>query len=116
MSATITDIDRARELLAGGSMLIAGGDFRPEYHEAIQTELGLRELRWCETSRKAASVRGLAVLPDLRCVVVLIRYIRHHGHDTVQRWCRRNGVPLVTITGGYSPNQIAHQIVRRFGR
>lgn len=103
----------ARAILRNGSIIIAGGDFRKDAADRIQAGFKLRELDWTHTSKTDASHVKLDMKPDLRCVVVLLRYIRHHTHDAVQAWCRGNGTPLVTVTGGYGVNQLAHAIVAR---
>lgn len=106
-------VAEARSILAGGSIAIAGGDQRPGAAGAIRESLGLRSVEWATTSERKVARLQFRKEPDLRCVVALIRLIRHHTHDMVQSWCRETGIPLVTVTGGYGPNNIARAIVER---
>lgn len=107
------EVADAREILQGGSIALVGGERRTDAAETIRRRLGLREVAWAETSERRVELLRLRHTDDLRCVVVLIRFIRHYTHDAAREWCRQRGIPMVTLTGGYSVNRVARGIVER---
>ena len=48
--------------------------------------------------------------PDVALVLLAIRWSSHAFGD-VKQFCDRHGKPLVRLPGGYSPNQVAAQIL-----
>lgn len=93
-----------------------GGECRPDKQEALRCELGLKELRWIGT-RAHASLEPLLTAvsdPDVSLVLLLIK-LASHSYGELAEPCKRRGIPLVRIPGGYGTNQLAHQILEQAG-
>jgi hypothetical protein len=108
-SAELTEVAR---LLGGRSILLIGGNRRREAQESLQKALGLAELVWLETKEheSVAAFEPLIARPDVAVVLLAIRWSSHAFGD-VKQYCDRHGKPLVRLPGGYSPNQVAAQIL-----
>lgn len=114
--AVAAETQRVLPLLAGRTVLLIGGECRPERQETLQRDFGLKELRWLGT-REHAPIEPLlkAVAdPDVSLVLLLIR-LSSHSYGEVAEPCRQRGIPLVRIPGGYGTNQLAHQILEQAG-
>ena len=82
----------------------------------LRTALGLEDLIWIET-KEHQSIRGFEAAiarPDVALVLLAIRWSSHAFGD-VKQFCDRHGKPLVRLPGGYSPNQVAAQILAQCG-
>lgn len=93
-----------------------GGECRPDKQEALRRELGLKELRWI-TTRAHTSIELLLTAvsdPDISLVLLLIK-LASHSYGELAEPCKRRGIPLVRIPGGYGTNQLAHQILEQAG-
>jgi hypothetical protein len=106
------EVKEARRLLGGRSIALIGGICRRESQEALETALGLKELIWIETRehQSIATFEPAIARPDLALVLLAIRWSSHAFGD-VKQFCERYGKPLVRLPGGYSPNQVAAQIL-----
>jgi hypothetical protein len=106
------EVKEAKRLLEGRSAVLIGGICRRESQKLLKTSLGLRELTWIET-REHQSI-GAFEFPiaraDVALVLLAIRWSSHAFGD-VKQFCDRYGKPLVRLPGGYSPNQVAAQIL-----
>lgn len=51
---------------------------------------------------------------DVAAVLLAIRW-SSHSYGDVKEYCDKYGKPLVYLTGGYNPNQVAHQILAQVG-
>ena len=106
------EVKEAARLLAGRSIVLIGGNRRREAQESLRNALGLRDLVWIETKEHQA-VNGFEPLiarTDVALVLLAIRWSSHAFGD-VKQLCDRHGKPLVRLPGGYSPNQVAAQIL-----
>jgi len=106
------EVQEAARLLKGRSMVLIGGDRRPGSHQALEEAFGLQELIWIET-REHQSISGFepyVARPDVAVVILAIRW-SSHSFGEVRDFCNRYGKPLVRLPGGYSPNQVAAQIM-----
>ncbi len=115
------EVEEARRLLQGRSVVLIGGSRRPEHYEAIKDAFGLQELYWIET-REHQSIdvfEPYIARPDVAVVILAIRW-SSHSYGGVQAHCDRYGKPFVRLPGGYNPNQVAVQILsqcsERLGR
>ncbi len=111
-AAPTAEVQRAAELLGGRSVVIIGGDRRPHAHSALRSALDLKDLIWIET-REHESLDGFepyVARDDVALVILAIRWASHSYGD-VKTFCDRYGKPLLRLPGGYSPNQVAHQVV-----
>lgn len=106
------DVRGVARLLAGRSILLIGGDPRPRSQEALERAFGLRELIWMGT-REHESFTAFEPMVARKEVAVVLLAIRwtSHSYAEVQQYCERYGKPLVRLPGGYSPNQVAVQIL-----
>ncbi|WP_154673818.1 hypothetical protein [Singulisphaera acidiphila] len=74
--------------------------------------MGLKELFWIETKehQSIAAFEPAIARPDVALVLLAIRWSSHAFGD-VKPYCERQGKLLVRLPGGYSPNQVAAQIL-----
>ena len=102
----------ARRLLHGRGVVLIGGTRRREAQESLRLALGLSELIWIETKEHQSidSFEPLIARSDVAVVLLAIRWSSHAFGD-VRQFCDRHGKPLVRLPGGYSPNQVAAQVV-----
>lgn len=108
-TAEVTD---AAKLLSGKSVVMIGGNRRPEAYEALSTALKLKELVWIETREHESIERFEPYIArtEVALVLLAIRW-SSHSYGDVKRFCDRYNKPLVRLPGGYSPNQVAAQIL-----
>jgi hypothetical protein len=102
----------AAKLLSGKSVLLIGGDDRPEARQALEAAFRLRELFWIETKVHESIDRFQHAIarPEVALVLLAIRWASHSFGD-VKEFCERYGKPLVRLPGGYGPNQVAEQVL-----
>jgi hypothetical protein len=115
--ATITheptaEVKEARRLLAGRAVVLIGGTCRRESQVALKTALGLKDVIWIETRehQSIATFEPAIVRPEVALVLLAIRWSSHAFGD-VKQFCDRHLKPLVRLPGGYSPNQVAAQVL-----
>ncbi|WP_337176774.1 hypothetical protein [Paludisphaera sp.] len=106
------EVVEAARLLRGKSVVLIGGARRPESHEAIARAFDLKELNWIETREheSIAHFEHSVARPDVALVILAIRWSSHSFGD-VKEFCDRHGKPLLRLPRGYSPNQVAHEVL-----
>lgn len=106
------EVKEAARLLNGRSAVLIGGHRRRDAQEALKRLLGLKELVWIETKehQAVASFEPDIARPDVVLVLLAIRW-SSHAFGEVKHLCDRLGKLLVRLPGGYSPNQVAAQIL-----
>ncbi len=106
------EVKEAARLLTGKSVALIGGSRRREAQESLRKALGLKELIWLETKehQSVGTFESLVARPDVALVLLAIRWSSHAFGD-VKKFCDRHGKLLVRLPGGYSPNQVAAQVV-----
>lgn len=112
----IAEVQLARQLLNGRSVVMIGGDERPDARAAVERAFGLKELVWIGTN-KHDSYKGFEPFiarPDVAVVLLAVRWASH-SYGEVDETCRRYSKPLIWIPGGYNPNQLAYRIVEQAG-
>ena len=112
LDAPTAEVVGAARLLVGKVVVLIGGDPRPHAYEALKAALSLKELLWVET-REHESIRNFepfVARPEVALVLLAIRW-SSHSYGELKRFCNRYGKPLVRLPGGYSPNQVAAQIL-----
>ena len=99
-------------MLGGRSVVLIGGICRRESQKMLKTALGLKELIWIETKehQSIGVFEPVIARSDVALVLLAIRWSSHAFGD-VKQFCDRHGKPLVRLPGGYSPNQVAAQIL-----
>lgn len=106
------EVREARRLLEGRSVVLIGGICRRESQKLLRTTLGLKELIWIETKehQSIGAFEPAIARPDVALVLLAIRW-SSHAFGEVKQFCDRHDKPLVRLPGGYSPNQVAAQIL-----
>jgi hypothetical protein len=106
------EVKEAARLLAGKSAVMIGGSRRREAQEALRKALGLKDLIWIETKehQSVGTFEPIVARTDVALILLAIRWSSHSFGD-VKQLGERHGKPLVRLPGGYSPNQVAAQIV-----
>lgn len=102
------------ELIQGQAVVLIGGDARPDAKEALEQAFGLSELIWVP-SKHGQSVRTFEPFIARSDVVVVLLAIRwaSHSFTDIQHFCRDHNKPFVRLPAGYSPNQVAIQIMNQ---
>ncbi len=105
-------VREAAEILRGKVMVLIGGERRPGAAEALERALGLEELRWVETKphESVSKFESDVSRADVDVVLLAIRWTSH-SHGDVQKMCERYGKAFVRLPGGYSPSQVAMQVL-----
>lgn len=116
-AATSPETQRVAKLLAGRVVLLIGGEQQPEAVARLERQLGLRELRWIQTTphQPLDGFEPLVARPEVALVLLMIRWTSH-SFSYIRSLCERYGKPFVRLPGGYGTNQIAHQILKQVGR
>ena len=110
--APSADVEEAARLLHERSVVLIGGIRRREAQESLRRALGLSELIWIETKEHQSidSFEPVIARADVAVVLLAIRWSSHAFGD-VRHFCDRHNKALVRLPGGYSPNQVAAQIL-----
>lgn len=111
-SEPVAEVKAAARLLAGKGVVLIGGRRRREAEDALKNALGLTSFTWVETRehQSVESFEPLVARPEVAVVLLAIRWSSHAFGD-VKAFCDRHGKPLVRLPGGYSPNQVASQVL-----
>jgi hypothetical protein len=110
-----SELLKARQLLAGRTVLLIGGEERPQHARRLEQALDLRELRWVghrEHSSLAPLEHEIA-RPEVDLVLLPIRWNGTETGPTIRQWCKHYHKPCVTLKAGYSANQIAHAVLEQ---
>jgi hypothetical protein len=106
------EIQEVARLLRGSTIVLIGGNRRRDSQESLLRAFGLDSVIWIET-REHQSVHTFEpqiARPEVALVLLAIRW-SSHGFGEVRYVCESHGKPLVRLPGGYSPNQVAAQIL-----
>jgi hypothetical protein len=106
------EVKRAADLLRGKSVVLIGGDLRREAQESLRKAFELESLIWLQTKehQSVETLEPLIARPEVALVLLAIRFASH-GFGDAKQFCENHGKPLVRLPGGYSPNQVAAQIL-----
>jgi len=110
------DVQAVRKFLEGTTLVIIGGDSRDHSQQSIKDVFTLKEVLWLP-SREHQSVERFKPYikrDDVKVVVLLIRWASHSYGD-LKPVCDLHGKLFVRVPGGYSPNQIANNIIAQCG-
>jgi hypothetical protein len=112
--STKPPIEEMIELVKGRSIVIVGGDPRPEAEERLRRAFQVKELYWPDDTGTgaAADYEHLVAREDVVLVLLLIRWARF-GYGELADICRRYGKLFVRIPGGYGVRQIAEQVMNK---
>jgi hypothetical protein len=113
--ATAEEVRRAGSLLRGRSVVLIGGERRPQAAEALTAALGLKTVIWIDGHTQTYTAFEPHVAnPDVAVVLLAIRWASH-GFGDVKVFCEKYGKPLIHLPGGYNPNQVAYHILNQAG-
>lgn len=104
-------------LLRGRSIVMIGGSRRRDSQEALREAFGLKSVVWIDTKehQPVQSFEPQIARADVALVLLAIRW-SSHSFGEVRHICDAHGKPLVRLPGGYSPNQVAMQILTQSGK
>lgn len=107
----VNNVDLARFALQGRSLVLIGGDDRPDQRRRIKRIFALNACDWIETrERRPSAFKVGRVIEGYDVVVLLIGLARHqHGSD-VRELCRQLHKPIVVCWRTPHPNHLAHAI------
>jgi hypothetical protein len=105
---------RVREMLHGATVVLIGGDPRPAAQAALRQAFELAELVWLssEEHQSIEPFRPHVARAEVSLVLLAIRWASHSFGD-VKDFCDAYNKPFVRLPGGYSPNQVARQILEQ---
>ena len=108
------DVMCVREMLRGTTVVLIGGDSRPAAHAALKQAFELADLLWLssEEHQSLELFRPYVARSEVALVMLAIRWSSHSFGD-VKEFCDAYGKPFVRLPGGYSPNQVARQILEQ---
>ena len=111
-------VRRVREMLAGHSVVVIGGERRIEQAQRMQDAFDLLEVKWVRLSEhgSAEPMRAPIAQSDTRLVIVLLKLAGHHHAEEAVAQARAAGKPVITLRAGYSPEQIADAVVQQASR
>ena len=106
------EVRQVADLLRGKSVVLIGGDRRREAQESLRKAFELESLIWLQTKehQSVLSFEPLIARPEVALVLLAIRFASH-GFGDAKQFCEHHGKPLVRLPGGYSPNQVAAQVL-----
>jgi hypothetical protein len=105
----------AKPLLAGRTAILIGGDIREARRLALESDLGLAQLRWIRSTPTNPATR---FEPDIRraevdVVLIAIRWVRHATAWAAADAAAKFKKPLVRLPGGLGSNAVAHEILEQ---
>lgn len=114
-----TPVQEVADLLRGRTVLVVGGDSRRDHVERLRTAFELAELHWPDSRESNASFSAFepfVARPEVALVLLLIKWNRHGITEELPAVCERYKKPVVRLTGGYNPEQVAVQILAQAGK
>ncbi len=108
------DVRKAASLYQGKTMVLIGGDRRPNAFEALKSAFGLKDLIWVVTREHESTEVFVPYIsrPDVDAVLLAIRW-SSHSYGDVKGICDKFGKEFFRLPAGYNPNQVAHQILQQ---
>ena len=110
------EVQRVASLYKGKTLVLIGGDRRPNAYEALINAFGLKELIWISTREHESTEYFVPYIarPDVDAVLLAIRW-SSHSYGDVKGMCDRYGKEFFRLPAGYNPNQVAHQLLQQKG-
>lgn len=115
----LTAVEEVRALLRGRVILVIGGDPRREHQQKLRETFELSDVLWPPTSERNPTIavfEPLVARPEVALVLLLIKLNRHGVTEELPALCERHGKPVVRLTAGYNPEQVAAQIQKQVGK
>lgn len=110
------EIARVADLLRGRTIVLIGGERRPQAQEALRRSFDLSEVDWIEAREHSSSApfEAHVARPEVAIVILAIRWTSH-SFGEVKAFCDQYDKPLVRLPGGYNPGQVAVQVLAQCG-
>ncbi|MCL4221589.1 MAG: hypothetical protein KJZ65_09475 [Phycisphaerales bacterium] len=110
-------VAEARGLLEGSSIVVVGGERRPDAVDRLKEAFSLQNVEWMSLTEhgSAEPLRAPIMRRGTRLVVVLTKLTGHLHADEARAYAREAGVPIVTMPAGYNPEQVAEQVLIQAG-
>jgi len=110
------NVARVRQMLQGCSVVLIGGDARPQSKGALEQAFGLKQLLWVPSKRQEPSgdFRSYIDGEDVAMVLMAARWSSYSLVD-VQQYCEEVDKPLVRLNRGYAPDLVAGEILNQVG-
>jgi hypothetical protein len=107
-------ISQVADLLRDTTVVLIGGDERPQVVQTIEEAFDLRELVWCDTRphKSHLPLEAAIARAEVSVVLLAIRWASH-GLSEVSTFCERYQKPFVRLPGGYNINQLAYQVLQQ---
>jgi hypothetical protein len=108
-------VAQARSLLAGGSLVLIGGEPRPDAIARLQEALGAKAVYWPALTEhgSGAAMQAPIERPDTAAVAVIVKLAGHLHAEEARGYARSAGKPCVTLKAGYSPEQVAEALIEQ---
>ncbi len=106
------DVQRAAALLRGKRVAVFGGVPKPERARALEEAFGLASLEWVESRAHQSTAPFEAVVARCDVAILLIRWCSH-SFEALKGYCEAHETAYVRLPGGYSPDMVAHHVLRQ---
>lgn len=115
-SSPSNEVETVRNFLKGKRLVLVGGDQRDNARLALKEAFALDDVIWLDSQPHQSLDRFKPhILHDkVKIVALLIRWASH-SYGELGRFCQRHGKMFVRLPTGYSPNQVANQIMAQCG-
>lgn len=110
----LPEVRRVADLLRGRVVVFIGGEARPHNVRRLEEAFDLDSLDWISTRdhQSIAPFEAHIARPEVALVIVAIRW-SNHSFEGVKTFCHAHGKPLLRLKAGYSPNQVAVQVLQQ---
>jgi len=114
--APTAEVATVAQHLRGREMVMIGGLQRPGHRTALCEAFGLSDVNWLAVpEHTSTSLFEAPIARDEVAVVLLATRWASHDYQNVKEYCEKYGKLFVKLPGGYSPNQVAYQILQQVG-
>jgi hypothetical protein len=109
-----SEVEEVRPLLAGKTVVLIGGDPRPDAAETLKRAFDLGHLDWVPSNKHQSyyEFRPHIARDEVAVVLLAIRWASH-SFANVKAFCDETGKPLVRLPAGYGANQVARQVLEQ---
>lgn len=111
-------VARVRAMVEGRSVVIVGGEPRPDAAERIKGAFGLSGVEWVRLTEHGTGepIRAPIGRAETALVLVLVKLTGHLHAEEASECARLHDKPCVYLRAGYNPEQIADSVLRQASR
>jgi len=104
---------QVRSLLSGRTVVIVGGEPRPDAQQRLKQAFDLADVEWVHLVEhgSALPMRAPIQRPETALVLVLVKLAGHQHVDEAKSYARAAGKPCVLMTAGYNPERVAAEVL-----